>query len=408
MSSCCHESMAAAVKGVTSGELGLREAARLHNLPLETLRRRVVGINEVSCRPGPHTVLPDEVEQQLASYLDLMADMGYGLSRETVMQIAIKIAEKTVPGKHPFTGGTAGQAWFDGFHRRHPKLTIRVPQPLSHCRALCANQETVDNFFGKLGALYGKLNLFFKPMQVFNCDETRISVVHKPGKVVAELGRRNVHAVTSTDRGKTHTVLSCVSASGYVLPPMMVYPRKKVVPEKLREGAIPNTLFTNSDSGWINSNLRTYFFNGFNFFIENIPPARPVLLLQDGHGSHISIELIQLAREHDVHLLCLPSHCTHILQPLDVGVFKPFKTFFSKACNSYLAKNPGRVVTPEKLASLVAEAWPRALTPVNVMAGFKKAGIHPLNPSEVSDRQLGPSKVYQRPALNEKEATEDN
>ena len=52
-------------------------------------------------------------------------------------------------------------------------------------------------------------------------------------------------------KGGKHTILACVSASGFVLPPMMVYPRKTCVPDKLKEGAIPNTLFGNSESGWI-------------------------------------------------------------------------------------------------------------------------------------------------------------
>jgi len=228
-------------------------------------------------------------------------------------------------------------------------------------------------------------------MLIFNCDETGISVVHKPGKVIAELGRRNVYAVTSAERGKSHTVLSCVSASGYVLPPMMIYPRKKSVPDRMKEGSIPGTLFKNSESGWINGEL---YIEWFKFFLQHIPPVRPVLLLQDGHASHISIDLIELAKANDVHLLCLPSHTTHILQPLDVGVFKSFKSNFSKVCNKYLAKNPGRVVTTDILASLVAEAWPNAFTAVNIMAGFKKTGIYPLNPGEVTDRQLAPSKAF--------------
>ena len=59
--------------------------------------------------------------------------------------------------------------------------------------------------------MYGQLNLISKPMQIYNTDETRISVVHKPGKVAAELGHRNVYTLTSAERGKTHTVLTCLS-----------------------------------------------------------------------------------------------------------------------------------------------------------------------------------------------------
>ena len=112
-------------------------------------------------------------------------------------------------------------------------------------------------------------------MFIYNCDKTGISVVHKPGR---ELGRRNVYAITSAEQGKTHTALSCVSASGYVLPPMMIYPRKKSVPDRMKEGAVPGTLFKNSESSWINCEL---YVEWFKFFLQCIPPARPVLLQQD-------------------------------------------------------------------------------------------------------------------------------
>ena len=52
--------------------------------------------------------------------------------------------------------------------------------------------DTINDFFGKLGSIYGRLNLISKPMQVYNCDETGVTIVHKPGKVIAQLGRRNV------------------------------------------------------------------------------------------------------------------------------------------------------------------------------------------------------------------------
>ena len=188
------------------------------------------------------------------------------------------------------------------------------------------------------------------------------------------------------------TILSCASASGYALPPMMVYPRKKAVLDHLKEGAVPNTLFKCSETEWINKDL---YLEWFQFFLQNIPPTRPVLLLQDGHSSHISIELIELACQNDVHLLCFPAHTTHILQPLDVGVFKSFKANSSKACHKYIINHPGRVITSDVIATLVAEAWPMSLTPVNIMGGFKKCGIYPINPGEVRDRQLAPSKALQ-------------
>ena len=55
-------------------------------------------------------------------------------------------------------------------------------------------------------------------------------------------------------------------------------------------------------------------------------------------------------------MLCLSAHTVNVLQPLDVGVFKWFKTFFSKACHKYLTKHPGRVITSTNvIASLIGE-----------------------------------------------------
>ena len=396
-------SMAAAVRNVEAG-MGIREASRLYNIPFETLRRRINHIVPLECRSGPPTVLTEGEEHQLASYCVKMADMGFGLSREDVMHTAFKIAE-AMGRKHPFSNGSAGRAWFDGFRARHPNLTIRSAQSLSHSRAACANKDNIIDFFGKLGSVYARLNIISKPMQIFNMDKVGLSIVHKPGRVVAALGRRNVWAITSAKKGRTHTILTCVSASGFTLPPFMIYPRKRIT-EQLKVGALPGSAFHCSESGWVTSEL---FMQWFHFFLENIPVCRPVLLILDGHTSHVSVEVIELAKVNGVHMLCLPAHTTHILQPLDVGVFKSLKSHYYKACRKYTRENPGRVITTEVIAELVAAAWPQSLTPVNIMGGFRKCGIYPLNHGEITDREMAPSAVTHKevesPSPSESEAS---
>ena len=112
--------MAAALQNVREG-MNVREAARLYNLPFETLRRRVVEKVPLECRSGPPTVLTQLEEDELAPYCVKMADMGFGLSRSDVMAVAFKIAEAS--GRiHPFTDASGswgcgafldwGEAWF--------------------------------------------------------------------------------------------------------------------------------------------------------------------------------------------------------------------------------------------------------------------------------------------------------
>ena len=48
--------MKSAVIAVQEGN-GLRSAARMFDVPLETLQRRVVGSVSIDCKPGPKTAL---------------------------------------------------------------------------------------------------------------------------------------------------------------------------------------------------------------------------------------------------------------------------------------------------------------------------------------------------------------
>ena len=176
---------------------------------------------------GPSTVLTREEEEALMNYCIKMSEMGFGLGKEDVMRMAFTIAERR--GRlHPFNDGMAGRGWMDGFMRRFPYLALRTPHPLSFARAKACTDEAIKSFFEKLGGLYARLNLLSKPMQVYNTEETGISIVHRPGRVITEMGKKEVWAVTSGERGKTHTVITCVSASGQVIPPMMIYPRVRM------------------------------------------------------------------------------------------------------------------------------------------------------------------------------------
>ena len=105
----------------------------------------------------------------------------------------------------------------------------------------------------------------------------------------------------------------------------------------------------------------------------------------------MTIYLIEVARANEIHLLFLPAHCTHILQPLDVGVFDSFKFHLSKACHTYYMKHPDKVITPDVLASLVAEAYPHSIMPLDTRSGFRKCGMYSINPGAVSNSEVASS-----------------
>ena len=86
-----------------------------------------------------------------------------------------------------------------------------------------------------------------------------------------------------------------------------------------------------------------------------------------------------MARERSVVVLCLPPHCSHRLQPLDVAFMKPIMTYNAQEVQNWLRAHPGRVLTTYQIAELFRGAYLSAATLRTATKGFEKAGIWPVN-----------------------------
>ena len=94
-------------------------------------------------------------------------------------------------------------------------------------------------------------------MQVFNIDETGISIVHKPSKVICEVGRKRIYSITSAEKG-IHIVVLCFCKWSSPATLDDISPQK-AVPEKLKVGSLPGTIFRNgSPKTYILIGLRMY------------------------------------------------------------------------------------------------------------------------------------------------------
>ena len=72
----------------------------------------------------------------------------------------------------------------------------------------------------------------------------------------------------------------------------------------------------------------------------------------DNHISHLSIEAIDMAKENGLCLLTFPPLCSHKLQTLDIGVYGPFKWYYSSFCDSWMTSNPGKLFSIYEVTKL--------------------------------------------------------
>lgn len=261
-----------------------------------------------------------------------MNSIGYGYSKSDVQLLATDYA--IFMGQRKITDPILSDRWFYGLLNRFPNLCVRKPQKLSMKRAECASKEQLAEYFKELGTIMSQNGLHQKPELIYNIDETGLQTEHNPPKVVGDKNH-SAQSVTSP-REKLVTVIGCGNAIGQALPPYYIFPGKRFNPD-LMHGTPSGSGGECSQSGWSNSStfmnyLKTHFLKYANVGKD----ISPTLIFYDGHKSHVSLTLTEWAKTHNIVLFVLPPHCSHILQPLDIGCFDPFKKMYHKECQNYL------------------------------------------------------------------------
>ena len=107
------------------------------------------------------------------------------------------------------------------------------------------------------------------------------------------------------------------------------------------------------------------------------------MLLFDGHASHITSDAINFCEKKKIVLLYLPSHSTHLLQPLDVGVFSPFATAYKKGVMKTGRWGAQYSIDKIDFLKICQKARIESITEENVQSAWRKAGLFPYNPDLV-------------------------
>ena len=343
----------------------------------------------------PRQIMPEELENLLAEYILRASKLYYGLSPKEVRKLAYELTIKNklkIPQSWS-EKSLAGADWFSSFLKRHSFLSIRTPEVTSLSRATSFNRTNVKSFFDNLAEVMSRHN--FQCQDIYNIDETGITTVQKPNKIIAEKGIKQVSAMTSGERGQLVTLAVGVSASGNSVPPIFIFPRVNFRDHFIRDGP-PGCIGAANPSGWMNESTFLIF---MQHFVHNVKCSltKPVLVLLDNHESHLSIDVIDFYKENGVVLLSFPPHCSHKLQPLNRSVFGPLKKFVNTACDSWMKNNPAKTMSIYDIPAIVRDALPHALTPSNIQAGFKVAGIFPFNRDVFSSEEFEPGSVTDQP-----------
>lgn len=144
------------------------------------------------------------------------------------------------------------------------------------------------------------------------------------------------------------------------------------------DGASPGSTGIASESGWMNG---AGFIKFMEHFIKHSHASKdmPILLILDGHTSHLTVDVLEMALENGITMISLPPHTSHRLQPLDVGVFGGFKRMYNDQCQAWMKNHIGATIELHHIPPIVDNCLDATVTPKTIKNGFKASGIYPFD-----------------------------
>eukprot|EP00112_Aurelia_sp_Birch-Aquarium-sp1_P002049 Seg1223.3 transcript_id=Seg1223.3/GoldUCD/mRNA.D3Y31 product="hypothetical protein" protein_id=Seg1223.3/GoldUCD/D3Y31 len=395
------ENVKQALSDVKNGS-SIRKACKENGLPKTTLIA-IVKRGKIS-KNGKETVLTSREEERIAEWVKESARRGFGKTAEQVREGVKQVLDRAGRKVKIFNGNRPGRSWWFGFLRRHPDLHMLRPRPLELSRASACTREKVFGWFDSFESFLKEHNIASAD-QIYNCDESGFPLqACSSSKVCAEKVMKRAFHMSSSSKTSI-TTLQCISASGSVLPSAVYFPGKSLNPEYCL--GFPSNVFIGfSDSGW----METYQFYAWvaNHFVHQIPPRRPVVLLIDGHLSHVDYNTSLFCKHNQILLFRLPPHTSHVMQPADRGFFNVFKGEWKKACTKFSFENPGLVVAKRTFSRVFMEAYDKTARPDVIKSSFKCAGIWPVNRHAIDPSMFAPGKLFNETICAEETPTKAN
>lgn len=376
------EKLQEAVRAVQNGNLSGYKAAQIYKIPRMTIMDHVNHKRFKSKTLGRSTALDSEVEAKLANCIHVMEKYGFGLTKKELLELVGDYVNRNDLST-PFKDGIPGDAWFTSFKVRH-NLSVKKPQGVEYARKKAVDPFIVYPYFDLLQKTLHELDLMDKPSAIWNLDETSFSKDPEKTRIVGAKGHAATRMIASPGRDNT-TVLLCGNALGEKMPPLIIYKGKNSWDTWTSPDAYPGTTYAATSKGWMESHVfEKYFIKSFLPFVGD---QRPILLIYDGHATHLGLNIIEVARKAGITILKLPAHTSHVLQPLDVAVMKSFKDRWDPLLVKWQRLNVGTRLSKPEFARLIGQVWKQIDGQV-LRNGFRKTGIFPFNPNEIDEKQF--------------------
>ena len=213
-------------------------------------------------------------------------------------------------------------------------------------------------------------------------DETgfRVGVGKTHWVITAETNKPLL--LTDPDNRDYLTSCETINEVGGDIPPMLIIQGVNILEKWGVNNLDEDILLATSPTGYSNDNLAVWWLEHFNKHTKKTQIGDHRMLILDGFGSHMTYEFWQFAKRKRILLFRLPPHSTHLTQPLDVGIFQPFKHHHTEAIDAAVRAGNMEFSKLDFLASFQA-IRASTFTKSSILSAWKNTGLIPYNPNVV-------------------------
>lgn len=374
------EQLKECLNAIKNKELTQRAAAVKYRIPRSTIKIKLRNFNMTS--PGRPTVFGETEEQSFVAHITALSEYGFPLCELDLVMIVRDYLQSQGRQVKQFNNNVPGKEWVKNFLRRHKRLTTRFANNIKRVRAQ-VSQDIISNYIDRLAPELDGV----PPENIYNYDETNLCDDPGKKKIICRRGTKYPeHIMNSTKI--SFSVMFCGNAAGESIPPYIIYKSEHLWSTWMENGP-DGTRYNRTKSGWIDSATFEDWFLRHLLPILKKKSGRKVII-GDNLASHINFNVLEECGKNNIAFICLPPNATHILQPLDVAYFRPLKVKWRQVLMTWKESQVGR-----KLTTTPKEIFPGLLkkaldnlpdTRENLIAGFKKTGIVPLNKNDALER----------------------
>jgi hypothetical protein len=352
----------------------LRQTAEAYRVGRQTLQNRLRGGLTRQQGKENQRLLSSAQEDLLIRWITDLDVAGSAPNFSQVREFAGLISASS--GGPP----SVGDKWIQRFLDRHSEVKSKVGRKIDYLRATNTSSSALQPFFQLFLDVIQRHQI--QPQNIWNFDEvgTQIGLCFNQ-RVIGRASTKRSYKKTPENR-EWVTILEACSATGDIIAPLVLFKGKNLQSSWFPTETPSNWRFDSTENAFTSNAI------GFKWLMEVFLPETACgpqtrLLLCDNHGSHITVDFMYQCFVNNVQMVYLPPHSSHVLQPLDVGVFSVLKRRYRKEIANFARYDETRPIQLAQFIHFYAKARRDVLTPHYIETGWLGTELYPYNPEKV-------------------------